>query len=398
MIHPQARRAALGGRWPMAVATLLLASACSGSLPPASAVRAPLGSRGLTPAVSTGRASAYVAPLTRRLRPDVMVTGPRTFSASALRRLTALARADGSVVMRAGQVRLSGHLVSTLGVDASSFRRFAAPGTAESDALWRVVASGQAVSSHQLAKGLGLPLAAPLLPTPSAGGKAVALRLGAYATSGLPASDLVVDEARAAELGLAPATGMVLTAAPGTDPVDLAARVRAITGPAAAVDLLSPPADAPTAFLTGSSAASAFGAFSYRFSPDGTLEPDAAWVASHIATESVPIFGLVTCHRLMFAQLRGALTEVVAAGLASTLHTYDGCYVPKLIERTRSISLHTWGIAIDLDARTNGRGTRGTMDPRVVAIFKRWGFRWGGDWSWTDPMHFELAALLGGAR
>ena len=36
----------------------------------------------------------------------------------------------------------------------------------------------------------------------------------------------------------------------------------------------------------------------------------------------------------------------------------------------------------------------GTMNPEVVNIFKRWGFRWGGDWTYTDPMHFELAALL----
>ena len=34
------------------------------------------------------------------------------------------------------------------------------------------------------------------------------------------------------------------------------------------------------------------------------------------------------------------------------------------------------------------------MHPEVVNIFKRWGFRWGGDWKYTDPMHFELAALL----
>ena len=31
------------------------------------------------------------------------------------------------------------------------------------------------------------------------------------------------------------------------------------------------------------------------------------------------------------------------------------------------------------------------LDPAVVAVFKKWGFAWGGDWRWTDPMHFELA-------
>ena len=44
---------------------------------------------------------------------------------------------------------------------------------------------------------------------------------------------------------------------------------------------------------------------------------------------------------------------------------------------------------------TNQRGTRGDMDPRVVAIFERWGFRWGGTFHTVpDPMHFELAVLM----
>jgi hypothetical protein len=46
-----------------------------------------------------------------------------------------------------------------------------------------------------------------------------------------------------------------------------------------------------------------------------------------------------------------------------------------------------------MDAATNYRGIAGTMHPRVVEIFKRWGFRWGGDWRYTDPMHFELATI-----
>jgi hypothetical protein len=184
------------------------------------------------------------------------------------------------------------------------------------------------------------------------------------------------------------------------DPVHLAGQVRAITGQGGNVDLLTPPAANPVAFLTGSRAAKAFGAFSYRYFPDGTIQPDARWVSENIVTATVPIFGRVTCHRLMIPQLRGALADVAAAGLASSLRTYNGCYVPRFIESNpeHAISLHTWGIAIDLDASTNSRGTKGDMDPKVVDIFKRWGFRWGGDWDYTDPMHFELGALLGSPR
>jgi hypothetical protein len=133
--------------------------------------------------------------------------------------------------------------------------------------------------------------------------------------------------------------------------------VREVAG-SAAVDLLQVPA--PVARLTGGEAAEDLGAFSYRYFADGTIEPDARWVRDNIRTEQVPVLGRVTCHRLMLPQLRGALQEVQDAGLAGTLKTYDGCYVPRFIERNpqRSISLHTWGIAIDMDAATNYRASR----------------------------------------
>ena len=28
-----------------------------------------------------------------------------------------------------------------------------------------------------------------------------------------------------------------------------------------------------------------------------------------------------------------------------------------------------------------------------MAIFEKWGFAWGGDWRYTDPMHFELSEV-----
>jgi hypothetical protein len=339
-----------------------------------------------------------VAPLSSRLRPDVLVTGSHMFSPGAIRRLSALSPAHGAVIFRAGRVKVAGHVVRAVAVDASTFRRFTAQGTAETTPVWLSVARGEAVVSHTLARGLKLGLGGDTS-VAALRGKATSLRVGAFATTSIPGTDLIVDDELGRSLGLATATGMLLTAGRSVDPVNLAGQVRGITGKGGEVDLLTPPAANPVAFLTGSRAAKAFGAFSYRYFADGTLEPDPRWVAQNIVTESVPIFGHVTCHRLMFPQLRGALTDIVNAGLASTLHTYNGCYVPKYIERspTHAISLHTWGIAIDLDSATNYRGIKGTMDPKVVEIFKRWGFRWGGDWSWTDPMHFELGALLGSA-
>ncbi|MGB8650557.1 MAG: M15 family metallopeptidase, partial [Mycobacteriales bacterium] len=329
-----------------------------------------------------------------RLRPDVLVRGSKPLSSSELHRVAALA--PGAVAFASGTVRLGSTPVHVASVDPASFRRYAAAGTAESTAVWQTVAQGDVVVSHALAQHLRLQLGKDL---PVRGRQALTLRLGALATTGIPGTDLLVDTATGRRLGLVGPTALLLSAGKA-DPTSLASRVRRITGDTATVDLLTAPAASPVAFLTGSRAAKAFGAFSYTYFPDGTIAPDEAWVRANIVTTTVPILGTVTCHRLMIPQLRGALQDVVRAGLASSLHTYDGCYVPRFIEHdpSHAISLHTWGIAIDLDAASNYRGIKGTMDPRVVDIFKRWGFRWGGDWSYTDPMHFEIGALLTSPR
>jgi hypothetical protein len=121
-------------------------------------------------------------------------------------------------------------------------------------------------------------------------------------------------------------------------------------------------------------------------------------VSSYIRQESVPILGTVTCNKGMLPQLRAALTEVVQRGLADKIHPgeYAGCYYPRFIARdpAKGISLHSWGIAVDLNVPGNQRGTVGEMDRQVVQIFKKWGFAWGGDWSYTDPMHFEMASVV----
>jgi hypothetical protein len=100
----------------------------------------------------------------------------------------------------------------------------------------------------------------------------------------------------------------------------------------------------------------------------------------------------------MLPQLRSALAEVQRSGLSGAIHPgeYGGCYVPRFIAHNpaNGLSLHTWGMAVDLNVPGNLRGTVGEMDRRVVAIFKKWGFAWGGDWSYTDPMHFEMDRVV----
>jgi uncharacterized protein YgiM (DUF1202 family) len=61
-----------------------------------------------------------------------------------------------------------------------------------------------------------------------------------------------------------------------------------------------------------------------------------------------------------------------------------------------SMSMHSWGIAIDLNAWSpngQGRGAKSDIPKALVESMNKYGFYWGGDWSGSsyDPMHFEYA-------
>ena len=100
------------------------------------------------------------------------------------------------------------------------------------------------------------------------------------------------------------------------------------------------------------------------------------------------------CNKRMVAPLTAAFTNVIQRGLISQLKTWDGCYNirPKRGTRT-SPSLHSWGLAIDINAAWNGFGKPPTMSKELVKCFTDAGFDWGGVWGKPDGMHFQLASL-----
>ena len=143
-----------------------------------------------------------------------------------------------------------------------------------------------------------------------------------------------------------------------------------------------------------------FGEFAARPVSGGYLRIDPAWVRSHIVTATVPVIGRVTCNRGLVPMLRGALTEVQADGLASTIDPaqYAGCYSPRFLNHipNSTVSHHSWGVAVDVNARSNPFGHTPHQDPRMVGVFRRWGFTWGGTWIVPDAMHFEFLRFPSG--
>ncbi len=293
--------------------------------------------------------------------------------------------------------------VTYAAVDPGTFRRYMPAPTAQDVAVWDRVADGElgvapgihdAVAIHDDNVQMGN------------GKDAPTLHIGALAPLheqlNTPFINAVVNERWASKLHM-PEGNALLISTGQADPVKLQPQVAKLAGDKATVRVLGPgryldPHIAQTAVLTGGSVAQAVGSFTYTVNGDGSVNPDPRWIAAYIRTEQVPILGAVRCNKAMLPQLRAALKDIVRLGLASKIHPseYGGCYVPRYIghDPSQGLSFHTWGTAIDLNVPGNQRGTVGTIDRRVVQIFARWGFNWGGTWRYTDPMHFEMARLV----
>ena len=282
-------------------------------------------------------------------------------------------------------------------VNPDTFRRFAPGPTATYQEVWDRLADGEIALTPQLHK--SLPLVNDFVSIGNDQGAQQA-HVGSYADLVVNSRiGALVNERWAAKLGMPDGNAMLISTG-SNDPAAVLKVVRHHVGKGTSVQrlALNLGGEVQNAVLVGGSVARAVGSFTYTINSDGSVNPDTSWVRQYIRTESVPILGNVTCNKAMIPQLRGALKEIVARGLADKIHPseYGGCYVPRFIasDPTQGLSFHTWGTAIDLNVPGNQRGTVGTMDRTVVQIFAEWGFNWGGNWQYTDPMHFEMARLV----
>jgi hypothetical protein len=138
------------------------------------------------------------------------------------------------------------------------------------------------------------------------------------------------------------------------------------------------------------------GSLSYTTNNNSSINLSTEFKNTKLSNITYPILGRVYCSTAMAPQLGGALMQLALLGYSSHLarSQFAGCYNPRLIGNSDRPSFHARGLAVDLSVPDNLQGSYGNLDPRLVSIFKSWGFRWGGDWVALDPMHFELAALL----
>jgi hypothetical protein len=103
--------------------------------------------------------------------------------------------------------------------------------------------------------------------------------------------------------------------------------------------------------------------------------------------------GKIYCNKDMLGPLNQAFSKIVERGLLPELETFDGCF---LIRDVRGVpgamSWHSYGLAIDINAKGNGLGAEPKLSQELVNCFKEAGFTWGGDFKRKDGMHFQLGS------
>lgn len=118
------------------------------------------------------------------------------------------------------------------------------------------------------------------------------------------------------------------------------------------------------------------------------------WDVPQYIKDNIPtIPNKIYCNRQMVLPLEIAFLNIIDRGLRKEVVTWDGCFNIRKMRGLTSMSLHSWGIAIDINAAWNGLGKEPTMSEDLVKCFTDAGFDWGGTWKRKDGMHFQLAYL-----
>jgi len=101
----------------------------------------------------------------------------------------------------------------------------------------------------------------------------------------------------------------------------------------------------------------------------------------------------IYCNKDMVEPLSKAFHNLIQRGHVNELKTWDGCFNIRKKRGLASMSLHSWGIAIDVNAFENGLNQTPKLSSGFVKCFTDAGFDWGGLWKRKDGMHFQLKSI-----
>ena len=152
---------------------------------------------------------AKVAPLRHVLPADIVAVSASTLPAKAVREVRKLSGVRAVEAVDAARVKVNGKFAAILGVNPSSFRRFAANPTAKDNAFWRSVESGSLGLSFEMGKQDKLPTGTNVT---VAGRQPMTMRVGRFGTVGIGGVDAVITDRVARSLGFPVGNAIVISA------------------------------------------------------------------------------------------------------------------------------------------------------------------------------------------
>lgn len=114
-------------------------------------------------------------------------------------------------------------------------------------------------------------------------------------------------------------------------------------------------------------------------------------VPAHLEIGVIP--KRIYCNKDLIGPLTAAFTALISTGKVSELKTWDGCFNIRKKRGLTTMSLHSWGIAVDMNAFENGLNQTPKFSAAFVKCFTDNGFDWGGTWTRKDGMHFQLSKI-----
>lgn len=111
----------------------------------------------------------------------------------------------------------------------------------------------------------------------------------------------------------------------------------------------------------------------------------------------------IYCNKDMIIPLTKAFNNLIQRDCVKEIITWDGCFNIRKKRGLTSMSVHSWGDAVDINAANNPLGLSAAQciakglvpfTQKFLKCFRDAGFDCGADWkSRPDGMHFQLATI-----
>ena len=215
------------------VAPLSLPGPSGGSAaPPKAPRRQPAPAASASPSAASAAGSA----VPRLIVPDVIAAVPGGVTRADLTRIRKLSQVRSVLPIAGARITVNGKPFTVLGAPAAALRPWTPPATAASPQVWSRFAAGDLITTGPAARSLRLVSGGRY---PVAAAVRTSITFGGQALLGIAGVDGIVNESRAAQLGLA-GNVAVLINAPAADMTALVTRVKAALGASSQVIRLAP--------------------------------------------------------------------------------------------------------------------------------------------------------------